>query len=52
MPKIFKKFEKNCKIVKFAFLASGCSSVASHGREGGGGVNRGLIGGHHWGGGH
>ena len=47
MLKIFKKLEiaKN----KFAFLASGCSSVASHGggggREGGGGgVHRGRLG--------
>ena len=39
MSKILKKFEKNCKIIyKFAFLAIGCLSVASHG-------------GQHWGGG-
>ena len=50
MSKIFKKLEKKCKKkYTFAFLASGCSSVASHGGErgqiGGGG------GGQYWGGG-
>ena len=35
MSKMFEKLEKNCKKNKFAFLASGCSSVASHGAGGG-----------------
>ena len=40
------------KKFKFEFLASGCSSVASHGRGGGGGgVVPGDVWGQHWGGG-
>ena len=36
LSKIFKKLEKIAKEYKFAFLASGCSLVASHGGGGGG----------------
>ena len=43
--KAWKKLQKK---YKFAFLASGCSSVSSHGD---GGCTGGQIGGHNWGGG-
>ena len=47
--KFSKSLKKIAKKYKFAFLASGCSSVASHGRGGGGGgLHQGLIGGQHW----
>ena len=39
MSKNFKKLEQNCKLIYIiAFLASGCSSVGSHGGGGGGGA--------------
>ena len=52
MLKIFKKLEKIAKN-KFAFVASGCSSVASHGGGGGGGGCTGAdwVWGKQWGGG-
>ena len=43
------KFLKSYKKYKFAFLASGCSSVGSHEGWGEGVLRPGLIGGQHWG---
>ena len=42
MSKIFKKLEKNGKIVKICVFNKRCSSVASHGGGGGGGGGGGL----------